>query len=117
MAQRKRMLFVCVNRRPDGTPKGSCAARGAVEVHAKLKELLKERGLAKLEARACTASCLDTCWVGPTIAVEPDNYFYGRVQLGDVEEIVDALAKGTRVERLVLQPDDFVEPKELRKGE
>ena len=49
MAKRKRYLFVCVNRRPDGTPKGSCAARGAVELHARLKERLKERGLAATE--------------------------------------------------------------------
>jgi (2Fe-2S) ferredoxin len=117
MPQRKRMLFVCVNRRPDGTPKGSCAARGSVEIHAKLKELLKDTGLAKVEARACTSSCLDTCWVGPTIAVEPDHYFYGRVQIADVEEIVESIRAGTRVERLVLEPNDFIEPRELRKAE
>lgn len=111
------MLFVCVNRRPDGTPKGSCAARGAVEVHAKLKELLKERGLANADIRACTSSCLDTCWVGPTIAVMPDDYFYGKVQLSDVEEIVTAFQQGTRVERLVLAPQDFIEPAELRRRE
>lgn len=114
MPQRKRYAFVCVNRRPDGAPKGSCAARGAVELHAKLKELLKERGLAELEVRACTASCLDTCWVGPTIAVEPDNYFYGRVTEADLPEIVDAFANGTRVERLVLEPNDFIEPRALK---
>jgi (2Fe-2S) ferredoxin len=115
MPQRKRYLFVCVNRRPDGSPKGSCAARGAVELHDKLKGMLKQRGLAEVEARACTASCLDTCWVGPVIAVEPDNYFYGRVTEGDLEEIVRALERGERVERLVLAPNDFVEPKELKK--
>jgi (2Fe-2S) ferredoxin len=117
MAKRKRYLFVCVNRRPDGTPKGSCAARGAVELHAKLKGLLKERGLADHEVRACTASCLDTCWVGPTIAVEPDDFFYGRVQESDLEAIVDGLVRGERVERLVLRPEDFVLPKELRELE
>jgi (2Fe-2S) ferredoxin len=115
MAQRKRYVFVCINRRPDGTPKGSCAARGAVELHAKLKELLKARGLAEHEVRACTSSCLDTCWVGPTIAVEPDNYFYGRVKEEDLPEIVDAFAQGTRVERLVLAPSDYVEPRELKR--
>jgi (2Fe-2S) ferredoxin len=114
MPQRKRYLFVCVNRRPDGTPKGSCAARGAVELHAELKDLLKKGGLAGTEVRACTSSCLDTCWVGPTICVEPDHYFYGRVQSSDLPEIVAALESGTRVERLVLGPDDFIEPKELR---
>ncbi|HEY6562424.1 MAG TPA: (2Fe-2S) ferredoxin domain-containing protein [Polyangiaceae bacterium] len=116
MAQRRRYLFVCVNRRPDGTPKGSCAARGAVELHEKLKRLLKERGLAEVEARACTSSCLDTCWVGPSIAVEPDHYFYGRVQETDLDDIVQALASGTRVERLLLAPEDFIEPKELKKA-
>jgi (2Fe-2S) ferredoxin len=116
MAQRRRYLFVCVNQRPDGTPKGSCAARGSVQVHAELKEQLKRRGLAELVARACTASCLDTCWVGPTIAVEPDHYFYGRVTLADIPEIVDAFAAGTRVERLVLRPEDYVEPRELKKS-
>lgn len=109
MPQRKRYLFVCVNRRPDGAPKGSCAGRGAVEVHAALKEALATQGLAKTEARACSASCLDVCWAGPAIAVEPDGYFYGRVTLADVPEIVEALRTGTRVERLVLPPRDFDE--------
>ncbi|HEY3500950.1 MAG TPA: (2Fe-2S) ferredoxin domain-containing protein [Polyangiaceae bacterium] len=113
MAQRKRYLFVCVNRRPDGTPKGSCAARGGEAIHARLKGLLKERRLADTEVRTCTSSCLDVCWAGPAIAVEPDHYMYGRVKEGDVEAIIDALASGTRVERLVLAPEDYVMPREL----
>jgi (2Fe-2S) ferredoxin len=115
MAERKRYLFVCVNRRPDGTPKGSCAARGAEEVHAQLKAMLKSRGLAETEVRACTSSCLDTCWVGPCIAVEPDGYFYGRVRIEDLPEIIDGFQTGRRVERLVLKAEDYVEPKELKK--
>jgi (2Fe-2S) ferredoxin len=115
MAERKRYLFVCVNRRPDGTPKGSCAARGAEELHAELKAMLKQQGLAETEARACTASCLDTCWVGPCIAVEPDGYFYGRVTRADLPEIIEGFRTGQRVERLVLGPQDYVEPKELKK--
>ncbi|HWP05126.1 MAG TPA: (2Fe-2S) ferredoxin domain-containing protein [Polyangiaceae bacterium] len=115
--QRKRFLFVCVNRRPDGTPKGSCAARGAVEIHARLKELLKKRGLAELEVRACTSSCLDVCWAGPSIAVEPDHFVYGRVREEDVEAIVDGLVSGERVERLVLAARDFEMPRELREQE
>jgi len=115
MAERKRYLFVCVNRRPDGTPKGSCAARGGEELHAELKGLLKQRGLAETEVRACTSSCLDTCWVGPCIAVEPDGFFYGRVTSTDLPEIVDGFVSGQRVERLVLQPQDYIEPKELKR--
>jgi (2Fe-2S) ferredoxin len=109
VSQRKRYLFVCTNRRADGVPKGSCAQRGAVEVHAALKTELAKKGLAKTEARACTSSCTDVCWAGPIIAVEPDGYFYGRVTLADIPEIVEALATGHRVERLVLPPEDFTE--------
>ncbi len=109
VSQRKHYLFVCVNKRPDGVPKGSCAARGAVEIHAALKASLQERGLAKVEARACTSSCIDTCWAGPVIAVEPDGFFYGRVTMADVPAIVDALVTGSRVERLVLPPEDYEE--------
>lgn len=109
MPQRQRYLFVCTNRRPDGVAKGSCAARSAVEIHAALKTALNERGLAKVEVRACTSSCLDVCWAGPAIAVSPDGYFYGRVTVADIPEIVDALAEGRRVERLVLPPADFDE--------
>lgn len=109
MPQRERYVFVCTNRRPDGSPKGSCASQGSVEIHAALKNLMGERGLNKVKVRACTSGCLDVCWAGPVIAVEPDNYFYGRVTLADVPEIADALAAGTRVERLILPPNDFDE--------
>lgn len=107
MPQRKRYLFVCTNRRPFGSPKGSCATRDAEAIHAALKTELAARKLAVAEVRACTASCLDVCWAGPAIAVEPDNVFYGRVRLEDVTEIVDALARGELVERLVMPPRDF----------
>ncbi|AKT36724.1 (2Fe-2S) ferredoxin domain-containing protein [Chondromyces crocatus] len=107
MPQRKRYLFVCVNRRPEGTPKGSCAERGAAEVHAALKLEIGKRGLARTEMRPCTAGCIDVCWAGPVIAVEPDGYFYGRVTVDDVPAIVDALVAGERVERLVLPSEDF----------
>jgi (2Fe-2S) ferredoxin len=109
MPQRQRYLFVCVNRRPDGNPKGSCAEAGSEALHAALKQEVFQRGLARTEVRACSSSCLDLCWVGPAIAVEPDGYFYGRVQMGDVKEIVDALQGGGRVERLVLPAADFDE--------
>lgn len=107
MPKRNRYLFVCTNRRPLGTPKGSCATRGSEAIHAALKAAIAEKGLAQTEVRACTSSCLDVCWAGPTVAVSPDGLFYGRVTLGDVPEIVDALARGAVVERLILPAVDF----------
>ena len=65
------------------------------------------RGLAKLEARVCTSSCLDQCATGITILVEPDHFFYGHVTLADIPEIVESIATGQRVERLVLIADEL----------
>ncbi|PYL39560.1 MAG: hypothetical protein DMF34_03665 [Verrucomicrobia bacterium] len=102
MAQRRRYLFVCINRRPDDNPKGCCAAKGSEEVYKALKAEVAARGLAKLEARVCTSSCLDQCATGITVLVEPDHFFYGRVTIADVPEIVDGLVNSQRVKRLVL---------------
>ena len=107
MAKRERYLFVCTNRRADEDAKGSCAARGSEEIRAALKEQVAARGLARIEARVCKSSCLDQCSSGVCILVEPDHFFYGRVTMADLPEIVAALASGQRVERLVLTPEDL----------
>jgi (2Fe-2S) ferredoxin len=107
MGLRQCYLFVCVNRREDDDPKGCCSARGSAEIRAALKEQLKARGLARLGARACTSGCLDQCSSGVCVLVEPDHFFYGRVTLADVPEIVEALASDRRVERLVLTEEDL----------
>ena len=67
-----------------------------------LKAEVAARGLAKLEARVCTSSCLDQCETGVTVLVEPDHFFYGRVTVADVPEIVDGLIKGQPLKRLVI---------------
>lgn len=110
MPKRAHYLFVCNNRRADDNPKGSCAQKGSEAIHAALKEEIAQRRLHKTGVRACTASCLDVCHLGVTIAVEPDGFFYRQVSLADVPEIVDALSAGTRVERLVVRDDQFDAP-------
>ena len=82
-------------------------AKGSEEIYKALKAEVAARGLHKLEARVCTSSCLDQCATGVTILVEPDHFFYGRVTMADVPEIVNAIANGKRVERLVLAADDL----------
>jgi len=74
-------------------------------VYKALKEEVAARGLAKLEARVCTSSCLDQCATGVTVLVEPDHFFYGRVTVGDIPEIVDGLISDEPVQRLVLTAD------------
>jgi (2Fe-2S) ferredoxin len=105
---RRCYLFVCTNRRAEDNPKGCCAAKGSEEVYRALKAEIATRGLAKLEARVCTSSCLDQCATGVTILVEPNHFFYGRVTVADVSEIVDGMVSSKRVERLVLTENDLL---------
>jgi len=102
MPTRQRYLFVCINRRPDGHPKGSCAEKGSEDMVVKLKEALARRGTAKDIVRACSSSCLDLCETGTSVLQEPEHVAYGHVTLADVEEIADAASRGDVVERLVV---------------
>jgi (2Fe-2S) ferredoxin len=102
MPFRDRYLFVCTNRRPDGHPKGSCAAKGSEELVTALKEALVKRGVAKDRVRACASGCLDLCEIGASVLQEPDHVAYGNVTLADVDAIADAASAGTVVERLLV---------------
>lgn len=104
----ERHVFVCENRRPDGDPRGCCAAKGGAEVREALKQAAKDRGL-KGRVRVNAAGCLDQCAHGVTVVVYPEAVWYGGVTLADVDAIVDEhLVGGRPVERLRpahLRPD------------
>jgi (2Fe-2S) ferredoxin len=98
-----RHVFVCENRRPDGHPRGCCAATGGTAVKEALKAALKARGL-QARIRANSAGCLDVCEQGPAMVVYPEGVWYGHVTPADVPEIVEKhLVGGEPVERLVLR--------------
>lgn len=103
MPHRRRYLFVCTNRREEGHPKGSCASAGSEEVLRRLKAGLLARGLSG-EVRACGSTCLDLCEIGATVLQEPEHVAYGHVTLDDVEPLLDAVATGGVLERLVVRP-------------
>src|SRR5271170_7149115 len=101
MPFREQYLFLCTNRRPDGHPKGSCAAKGSELLVPLLKEALARRGVAKDIVRACSSSCLDLCEVGATILHEPEHVAYGSVTAADIDDIAEAAARGGVLDRLV----------------
>src|SRR5512137_1095025 len=99
----ERHVFVCENRRPEGHPRGCCAARGSAEVKEALKAALRARGL-QGRVRANSAGCLDACERGVAMVVYPEGVWYGHVTPADVPEIVEShLVGGKPVERLVLR--------------
>ncbi len=94
-------VFVCTNRRPEGDPRGSCAASGGEAVRDKFKEVLKARGV-KGGIRANASGCLDQCPRScAAVVVYPEGVWYGGVTPADVEQIVDGhVLGGVPVERL-----------------
>jgi len=96
----ERHVFICVNERDPGNPKGCCATRGSQEVASRLKELAHAAGL-KGRIRINTAGCLDQCGMGVTLVIYPEAVWYGRVTLEDADEIFrEHVLEGRPVERL-----------------
>lgn len=97
----QRHVFVCINERPADHPKGSCKAKGGVDVRDKLKSELSARGISKL-IRANNAGCLDQCERGVSVVVYPEQVWYGNVTVDDIPELIDKhLVAGEVVERLM----------------
>ena len=93
-------VFICVNRRDPGNPKGSCAEKGSEAVRDEFKRMLHERGM-KGRIRANAAGCLDQCSRGVSVVVYPEQVWYGHVTVDDVPEIIEKhLVGGVPVERL-----------------
>ncbi len=102
MSRYKRHVFVCINERPPGHPKGCCLEKGSAEVRDLLKAELKKRGLSSV-VRANNSGCLDACAFGVSMVIYPEAIWYGRVKKEDVPEIVDrTIIRGEVIARLLI---------------
>ena len=91
-----------------GCTASHCAAKGANDVMMLLRREVLRRGLDK-EILVNTCGTIDLCDIGPNLVVYPDGVIYSGVTKADVSEIVDALAAGEIVARLVLNPETAAE--------
>jgi (2Fe-2S) ferredoxin len=99
-----RHVLVCLNTRPPGNAKGSCGEKGAESLFERLKVMVKERNLGARVIVSRT-SCLKHCSRGITMAIYPENVWYGGVAPGDLEELCAShLEEGSPLPRL-LMPD------------
>jgi len=104
MPKPERQILVCVNTRPPGNPKGSCGEKGSQSLFEGLGHLLKQRGLAG-RVMLNRTHCLKHCSRGPTVAVQPDNVWYGGVTPEDLPELCDSHIEGGRPLERLLMPD------------
>jgi (2Fe-2S) ferredoxin len=97
-------VFCCTNRRPDGHPRGSCAAKGSEKLRNYMKARAKELGIKG--ARINNALCLDRCELGPSMVIYPEGVWYRYDTTEDIDEILQKhVIEGGRVERLLMPPD------------
>lgn len=104
-------LFVCTNERKPDDPRGCCTSKGSPAILDALKAKAHAAGL-KGQVRVNKAGCLDACEDGVSIVCYPNEIWYARVTLADVDEIVErTLARGELVERLLAPPKTPKPPK------
>lgn len=104
-------LFVCCNQRPPGNRRGCCDPDGSNALRAALAAEIKSRGLNPL-VRASKAGCLEQCEHGPTVAIYPQNIFYGHVRVEDVPRIVEeTIVNGRVLEDLLIADECLNNPR------
>ncbi len=79
-------LYVCVNQRVDG--RESCSQKEAEAIREKLKEYVNSHGL-KGKVRVSGSGCMDLCEQGANVMVYPEQKWYSRVTLADVDRIIE----------------------------
>ena len=92
-------FLVCCNERAADAAKPSCLPRGGVEVHRRLKDEIRARGL-RDGVIVTRTGCLKHCSEGVVVAVWPANAWARCVTVDDVPELVEAALAGEVPERL-----------------
>ena len=101
-------VFVCINQRPPGHPKGCCAEKGSEEIRDLLKAELGRRGLSGV-VRANNSGCLDACSYGVSMVIYPEGIWYGGVRRDDIAEIVErTILNGEVIQRLLIKDSRYV---------
>jgi len=81
-------IFVCVQRRPDGHPRSSCAQKSAEGVFNSFAQELIKRNLQNRIALTQTG-CLGPCQAGANVLIYPGATMYSWIEPDDAATIID----------------------------
>ena len=87
---KRRCVLVCQHR--------SCVRNGSAEVLAAFQAAVPKGVFAN------GSECMGQCASGPTVRVMPDDFWYCRIKIGDVEAIVQQHLQGDRPVEALLHP-------------
>ena len=110
MAKFTHHIFVCCNQRSTDSPRGCCDPDGSEQLRQRFKAELKRRGISG-SVRANRAGCLDQCELGPTVVIYPQAIWYGKVQVSDVDRIVEETVLAGRTLDDLQIPDELLNRK------
>jgi NADH-quinone oxidoreductase subunit F len=92
-----------------------CVAGGSLRIHEKFCQILKDKGLdvsvsfkeEQGDYAMIESGCQGFCQMGPLVTIQPKGFFYVKVQLEDVEEIVNkSVIGGEFIDRLCFKRPD-----------
>jgi len=86
----EKYVFVCTNEREDGDRVSCGKSFCGKELHAKLKEAVKQAGLAN-KIRVSKSGCLDVCEEGANVLLYPENLWLKHVEIDDLSAILEKL--------------------------
>jgi (2Fe-2S) ferredoxin len=98
MNKPKHHIFVCASFRVQGEPKGICHKKGAVGLLQYIETEVNDRGMDNVSS----TGCLKMCDNGPVLIVYPQGDWYGKVDEGAIDEILDALENGGKAEKYLI---------------
>jgi (2Fe-2S) ferredoxin len=107
-----RHIFMCINQRPKGDPRGCCADSGSVKLQEFMKREVDRLGLKGL-VRANKAGCLDHCEYGPSIVIYPEGVWYWAGNETDITEILEQHVIAGRIVDRLLMPGHRPPPRDL----
>ena len=93
---REKHILVC-----HGT---GCTSSKSPKIIENLRKVIEERHIENI--RVIQTGCFGLCAKGPIVIIRPEETFYAHVKPEDAEEIIDAISKGKKVERLLCKDID-----------
>ena len=76
-----------------------CTSSKSPKIIEEMRRIIEEKNLPNI--RVIQTGCFGLCSKGPIVIIRPEETFYSHVKVEDCEEIVNAVANGTKVERLL----------------
>lgn len=92
-------IFLCNSFRMSGEPQGFCNKSGTPQFLQYVEEEILDRGL---DAMVSATGCLKVCDRGPAMVIYPAGWWYGELDEGKIDEILDALEEGNPVEEYLI---------------